>query len=383
AQSIGLKIQDGGGNVFDDTHYVPILKALQGEYSALETLTSACQAALTPLLEIPPMRRNPETEEYETTLDAHLEPIAKRIEKARGTRSTFVDLGYLPPRMRLANGEHPVERLFADARALGLKLIPVTGLWEEHHQEAVARVAAKDGRGMCIRVEQEPLFDGSFAAEVLQLVQELGVTPADVDLVLDLGRLSEGQMVILQSAIPGALASLPALTSWRSLTLAGGAFPETLSDIRQFGTVPRLEWRLWNALRNRKSTLARIPTFGDYAVHSAGISGSEPVFFSGAANIRYTCTDEWAIFRGRQLNRYGYDQFYELSESLQQQVFFSGPSFSWGDQYIADCARQVSGPGNNSVWRKVGTSHHLTFVVRQLSSASGPSTGSGPRHAGP
>jgi hypothetical protein len=148
-------------------------------------------------------------------------------------------------------------------------------------------------------------------------------------------------------------------------------------------TVPRLEWRLWNVLRKRTPALSRLPTFGDYAVQSAVAPDPEATFFPGAANIRYTCEDYWAIFRGRQLTRYGYEQFHDLSERLQQQSFYSGPGFSWGDKFILDCAMQVEGTGNNSTWRKVGTSHHLTFVVHQLSSALGTSTGSGPRRAVP
>ena len=40
---------------FNHTHYVPTLKGRAGEYGALQAMTAEVKAALTPLIEIPPI----------------------------------------------------------------------------------------------------------------------------------------------------------------------------------------------------------------------------------------------------------------------------------------------------------------------------------------
>lgn len=352
--------------------YVPILKFMQGEYTAMEVLSGSTQDALIPLFEVPQLTWDDNKEAFTKTLDAHLSPVAKRLEKARGHRKAFIDLGYLPPPLLTSEGTHPVEKLFADCRALGLNAIPVTGVdRDKDYQAAVARVVAADHRGVCIRVEQEDFFDGSFANLIGQVVAGLGVAPAEVDLVIDLGEIRESQMALLMNAVPGALATIPALSDWRSLVLAGSAFPESLASIKGFGTISRLEWRLWKALRSRTPALPRMPIFGDYAVQSAVLPEPEAANFSGAANIRYTGADEWFIFRGRKLTTYGFEQYFDLSEQLTKHPCFNGEAYSWGDGYVARCAFEKDSTGNQSTWRKVGTNHHLTFVVNQIASLSG------------
>ena len=86
-----------------------------------------------------------------------------------------------------------------------------------------------------------------------------------------------------------------------------------------------------------------------------------------SANLRYTLEEEWLIFKGRNVRDYGYEQFNGLCRTLLQHKEYSGATFSWGDNYISQCAADKGGPGNASTWRKVGNSHHLSFVVYQLS----------------
>ncbi len=90
-----------------------------------------------------------------------------------------------------------------------------------------------------------------------------------------------------------------------------------------------------------------------------------------SASVRYTHDTYWLVPKGRNLREYGFDQFHGVCRALVQRVEYAGPQFSWGDQYIDDCAAERVGPGNLTTWRKVGTSHHLAFVVRQLATEVG------------
>jgi len=110
-----------------------------------------------------------------------------------------------------------------------------------------------------------------------------------------------------------------------------------------------------------------MPVFGDYAIAHPDPGEVDPRIMKASASVRYTTEDHWIVPKGRNLRGHGYDQFFSVCEALIERDEYSGCGFSWGDQYIWDCAHRLKGPGNLTTWRKVGTSHHLAFVVDQLS----------------
>jgi hypothetical protein len=86
-----------------------------------------------------------------------------------------------------------------------------------------------------------------------------------------------------------------------------------------------------------------------------------------SASIRYTTPESWLIVKGRNVNQYGFEQYYDLCKQLIGRPEYVGPEFSWGDEFIWKCAQETAGTGNATTWRKVGVNHHLTLVARQLS----------------
>jgi hypothetical protein len=110
-----------------------------------------------------------------------------------------------------------------------------------------------------------------------------------------------------------------------------------------------------------------MPIFGDYGIAHPAPSEVDPRIMRPSASIRYTTEEHWIVPKGRNLRAHGFDQFHAVCESLIKRDDYSGRDFSWGDEFIWNCAHRGSGPGNLTTWRKVGTSHHLAFVVRQIS----------------
>src|SRR3990167_6287649 len=55
---------------------------------------------------------------------------------------------------------------------------------------------------------------------------------------------------------------------WRTFTVLGTSFPETMASIKKRGEiVPRHEWQLYKILVNNFQKVGlRLPTFGDYAI---------------------------------------------------------------------------------------------------------------------
>lgn len=90
-----------------------------------------------------------------------------------------------------------------------------------------------------------------------------------------------------------------------------------------------------------------------------------------SASIRYTCESAWLVLKGRNVRDHGYEQFHDMCRDLVQRQEYSGRHFSWGDEYIDECAARRVSKGSLTTWRKVGTSHHLAFVVGQIATVIG------------
>jgi Beta protein len=283
-----------------------------------------------------------------------------------------VDLLLIPDGERMSGGQHPLSYVFQTLRPYAIEAIPVVGLLRtEDYLEACRSVVAKDNRGACIRVQREDFADfkdiGEAAGRLLDIIE---VKAQNADLILDLRSLAADESDLNAERVIGLVNHLPNLGGWRTFTLAATAFPRNLAGLppSDFSSILREEWDLWTNLLAVKE-LARFPTFGDYAISHPETSEVDPRVIRPSASIRYTYDNYWLVPKGRNLRDHGFQQFHEVCRELIQRPEYSGRQFSWGDSYIADCAAERDGPGNLTTWRKVGTSHHLTFVVRQLANA--------------
>lgn len=360
--------------MFDHHHYVPILKGKAGEYNALRQLALGPKSRLTPVIEVPPIPWDYKNDQPGRTIDEHLNNAAKKIDRAWDSeRSLFADVGALADQ-RMADGRHPMTYLFDSARDRGLELIPVSGLNRDSaYQDATRAIAARDDRGVCVRLEGADCEDTVELTERLErYLAFLGLTPSAVDMVIDLkevGTAAPSTFVAAKSIIE----TLPKVSEWRTLTWAGSAFPRNLMSFaaNQDGTWPRTEWQVWSSLALRRQRLPRLPTFGDYGINHPEFDEMDPRIIRMSANLRYTVDRDWLIFKGRNVKNYGYEQFNELCRRLVKRPEYSQATFSWGDRYISLCAQDLDGPGNATTWRKVGTSHHLIYVVGQIASFPG------------
>src|SRR2546423_15661215 len=95
--------------MFDEKHYVPVLKGKQGELQALEALTDSVRMHLTPLMEVAPIPWDWEEERPQRTLDDHLTSFLRGIRRAwRTDRGFFIDFLNLSEHDRVADGRSPL-----------------------------------------------------------------------------------------------------------------------------------------------------------------------------------------------------------------------------------------------------------------------------------
>lgn len=358
--------------MLDRMHYVPILKGKAGEFDAIETLSATAKQAITPLLEMPPIGWDFRNDRPEATIDEHVDGFAEKILGAWGTADVaMLDLEQVDDQGPLSSGSDPLTFVLDAARSNGLKIVPVTGIDRpQEYQSAVAHAIGLDGRGLCLRLNGESLTQITVNPERLaELLDTLEVGPQQVDLVLDFESIYGIPTGPLQLTMLTMLTHLPMRDQWRSLTLAAGSMPEDMSDVQSNSAeiVPRPEWSLWVAIR---ASAPRRPQFGDYGVaHPSYVSLDMRLIYPRmTAKIRYTIDDAWLLVKGRSLKRHGYGQFRDLAAQIVARHEYCGAGFSWGDEYIAECASGIRGTGNLATWVSVATNHHLTFVVDRISS---------------
>jgi hypothetical protein len=362
----------------DHAHYVPCLRWKQGEYQAVMRLLPATKDHLTPLIDVPEIGWDFETGTDAKTLDEHLETFATRVRTKWGQRPCFVDGRLLPPGGKMISGEHAMSHIFRELRSGGCSAIPVTGPDRDpSYQSAVKDIVSEDRRRVCLRVPLSLATKRDFANSSEKLLTELGTECNIVDFVLDLGAPTnftplEGFCKLVRRLI----LSLPRLKDWRTLTLLGTSFPKTMGDVKTSPDIrERFEWVLYKqVVADFQKSGDRIPAFGDYAIQHPDLCSLDMRRVKPAASIRYSADDIWYIIKGPNVRDHKFEQYRVHCKTLIGSPHYAGPTYSYGDKYISDCARGVGKTGSLMTWRCVGTNHHLEKVVRDIASFFGSSS---------
>ena len=256
------------------TDYVPILKWRQGEYQALLRLPDAVKDRTVPLIEITPPDFDFETWTPSKSIDDHLAKFAARFRAKWGTRLALLDCGLLDPAEVMQDGKHPMQYLCEEAFAQGATLVPVIRLDSNTaYRSAVKTANSMMQTGMVLRFSLNEAMDPAFDASVGALLQQLGVTISDCDVVLDLEAPSWDPLDVLVNIVAAAIQASNAMANARSLTLAGTSFPASMAEVTgplQFW--PRREWTFFRALLAALGETVRKPTFADYAIAANGYS---------------------------------------------------------------------------------------------------------------
>lgn len=364
--------------------YVPILPTKAGELGGLSDLDPHVRTGLTPLFVIHPISYDFEADRPSRTADQHVAGLAKKIVKAAdGVQRAFLDPILISDEPVSAGAVDPAQTVLDDAAQLGLPLIPVVRPGQgATYTTLAARAHQEHGLGTCLRLSpgQWPI-NASRARAVDELLTAVGVDITATDLVLDLG--AEVNSELAPELASMALQTLPDAKLWRTVTLAGGAFPEYLTDVPKHTAhrIDRREWQLYQqTCEDALAAGLRIPSFGDYAVaHPDPTTGDvDPKVISISAAVRYTVDDAWLVAKGGLYKATGGRSLggaaaVPVARILAAAPEFCGPDFSAGDLWIDQTARDETNGGSPTTWRRHATSHHLTFVTGSLANPPVPS----------
>jgi hypothetical protein len=194
-----------------------------------------------------------------------------------------------------------------------------------------------------------------------------GNVPGAIDLIIDLRSLVNVDVASARSKALEAIRTLLEIGRFRQIVLAGSSYPRDVSPIPRdsVGYLRRTEFQIWRDVSSALKKRAFVK-FGDYGVVHPDFVDLGPVP-NANAKIRYAIGDEWMVARGHQLSQAPFfEQYHELAGRIVNSGKFCGQMFSFGDNYIAMCAKRARGPGNLRTWVGVDTNHHIHYVSNQV-----------------
>ena len=166
----------------------------------------------------------------------------------------------------------------------------------------------------------------------------------------------------------GFIDAVPRILEWRSLTLLGSAFPQSMGVVPTGGelAIPRVEWLSWLRLNEK---VERRLTFGDYGIQHPETGDFDPRKMTMSACIRYTLEREWLLVKGQATKLVSAsEQFPALATRLLAHPGYPGAAHCRGCGDVEACAAGAPNLGSLEAWRRIGTVHHLTSTVGQIAS---------------
>lgn len=354
--------------MFNHMHYVPILKWKMGEYQALYHLETNVKDKVTPLIEITPISYDFANGKKAKSLDEHLEKFGKQLFTKWQSRRCFVDLVHINQHDRLANGEHPMKRILDLANVEGCNIVPVCQIDSDlAYLQCIINHHNDKGVGAVLRLQSDNFDNPNIAQTIINFVSSLKLELNDIHLVVDFGANQFSSVALSMQMVKAAINMIPTPNQWRTFTICGTSYPQTLTAINQSTLIPREEWNIYKVLIQSLASNERIPTFGDYVVAHPDLIELDMRLIKPYAKLRYTTDNGWYIIKGKAVRSVGFGQYQNICQEVVGQHFFDGSHFSYGDKYIEDCSSGNASTGNLTTWVGVSTNRHITKVVDCLS----------------
>jgi Beta protein len=355
--------------------YVPALKWRQAEYQALARLPDNAKARVVPLITVPTIEYDFEEQAPKHTVHEHVTPFAKRYKAKWGTHPAWIDFDPTIQSEQMDGGVDVITHVFTEIRKFNANAVPVASL--DHPPEvinAVAQVIAQDKKGVGLRVRLEHVMLPAFSKAAHTLLAKLGVTPANTDLIVDLGVPVYEPYDVFANGLIALVGKIPSLATLRSFTIVGCAFPDSMKDVASPGDdLPRHDWLFFQTLLENWPAALRRPCFGDYTIVNPTFAANFDMrMVKPAGKLVYTTKKHWAVRKGGAF-RDNPAQMHDHCAHIVGSRIFCGPTFSEGDTYIDRCSRKEVGPSNMPRWKQVGISHHVMYVLNDLSKPGGPS----------
>ncbi len=238
--------------------------------------------------------------------------------------------------------------------------------------DQIKQACALHAQGACLRLgsdEEDPDPNVS-PSDVLKMISDIELHINQVDLIIDFKVVESLRDV--SRCTPLALNMLlwaKKCGSWRSVTVASGAFPKSVSGLAlgQATPIDRYDAIFFDSIIKINPSI--IPDFGDYSINYPIFGPTPPR--APNPNLRYTNGLHWMVERESKTLP-GNQSFYTLCQRVIRKPYWVGNAYSAGDAEIRRCSLSTGSPGTATSWLSWGGSHHLAHVVDRLATLGVP-----------
>lgn len=348
----------------DKKIYMPILKGKKGEFDALKMLTEDVQSVILPLIEVPAIPWDFVNEKEASSIDKQISSTVKSITSSWDPQNEIlIDTNSLDENFDATRKTINVltEALIEEG------YLPIPVIHINATDEVLSSLIYQDF--VCIRIsfEDQEAFD--INDEIDRIKKVLNSDLSDIILLLDMNYLSPENGLMGQMSSKALVNSIQNIDNFKDFYFAATSFPINLSGCKTNSVtkIERIEVLIHEYFRTNGSKLNRMPKFSDYCISNPDVLEMDPRLMTIGASVRYTGENHWYIFKGSSIKKHGSEQYYKLCADIVASQVYSGEVFSWGDEQIHNKSTRNGGPGNPTIWRQIGTNHHITLVVDQLS----------------
>jgi hypothetical protein len=347
--------------------YVPSIRWRQGEYQALLGLTNLVKSRIVPLITIPELEFDFEEWKPKKTIQAHVEPFAKRYKDKWGVRPAWIGVHPSISQQPMDDGTLIIAHVFTELRKFSAKAIPFLPMDAPSPiVVAVRNIVEVDQLGVGVGLRMEDLMKPNLDSHIAALGTALNVHPHDMDLVIDLRAPNFEPYGTFSGALQMAMAKISNLHNFRNFVVLSTSIPESFKDVAK-GTarIARHDWQFYCAFVKALPATARRPNFGDYTIVHPEFSPQDMRKIKSSGKIVYATSNDWFVTKGGAFLD-NPEQMHGHCAKIIGEGIFLGAHYSQGDEYIANCAAKTAKPSNLTTWKKVTINHHITLVVDDL-----------------
>jgi hypothetical protein len=342
--------------------YYPALRFKQGEIFAGAKIARDIQRHIQPRFIIPPPKEPDPEKGRPLTADEIAYLTGERIGKYWPVHPAFLDAQFVAPLL----GEDDLKKLFRIAQDRNHNLTAVATVTDLFNPIYRAFLRASWPRlGVYLPYENVD------ANVLLNGVQAIGCTPEDCVLFLDFTG-APFDVDDVAGSVAALFDELGATARWGRIVFQGSAFP--IANKAESGgqlSIPRNEWKIFNAAMKECSVAPKLVGFGDYGADCGEINFPRKSGGGRAIrHLRYTTQTDTIIFRGADQGKDA-DIMREVFQRVLDSGHFAGQSFCYADDRIWRGAKSLDGPGHATMWREWNMAHHMTRVVRDLGAMVG------------
>ncbi|MEO8459951.1 MAG: hypothetical protein ABI451_05425 [Dokdonella sp.] len=345
--------------------YFPILRAKAGEIDAIGRLAPKTRILTCPLLDFPV-----QSSKDSRSLEHYFAEKIREIKISWGTGDEiYLDFSRYEPETRLPDGQHVVDYVFDLSRQSHLKSMPVVAPLSlrgpgTSYFDAVSRVAAREKRGVALRISSEDFIVTTTLRRVLGDTANLVSTaPGDIDVYLDAESLNRlpielADEIALSKSVCAA-AEMTLALGYRRVIFAASSMPDSMThhEKGEILHLPRAEFRIWRQLASDPESSSIL--FGDYGViyptqSESDAQGRPP------SRIRITTVDEYVLYKDSP------EAIRTLSRKAVDDGALNGLADSWGASAVRECAAGYGNKGNATTWVARDTNMHIENTVAAM-----------------